>query len=84
VTTIFDSDHYDAEIIVERTGRAQFYVADVAQVLGLATQSVWVYVRRGKIPAPDRYEEDWAPGRKAGTYRAVWTPQQVVDALAHR
>ena len=75
----YDANLFDAQIEVERMGLAQFYVSDLAKALGVAATSVFVMVKRGTAPKPDYF----APN-DYGSPRAVWLPQTVAQALAHR
>jgi hypothetical protein len=79
VSVAFDDDLFDAQVIVERFGRARFNKFDLAELLGLAPNSVWKAVKRGRIPEAHHYEwvTEYYP-------EAVWTFDQVVEIVAAR
>lgn len=77
--TPFDDLLFDAEVIVERAGCAQFTIEDMGALLGLSPKSVWRLVGVGKLQRPNRYE----PLETVGV-RAVWTCAQAAEILAER
>lgn len=82
----YDSDVFDAEVVVERSGCAFFDKDDLSALLGLSPRSLSVIRARDKIPAPDHYRDPdgntkAVPG---GHRRAIWTREQVVQILAKR
>ena len=81
---VYDADLYDAEIQVERTGRACFDKVALASVLGISVKSVNKLKTRGKIPDPDHYEDIVVERGLNGGKRAIWTNAQVAQILAGR
>lgn len=76
----FDSDLFDAEILVERSGHAYFTKEDLAELIGMSVQSIWRMVATGTLPPAAWYED--APGK--GRLRAHWSCAQAAEALARR
>jgi hypothetical protein len=71
----WDSDLFDAEIMVERTGMSVFTSADLAEFLGITPEAMIRRLGRGKLPAPR-----WPSAGFADTHR--WSARQVVGILA--
>lgn len=76
---LWDSDLFDAEILVERMGLAKFTKEDLAKALGVQVKSLRAMYSRGSILAPDHYEKLPVASRIA-----IWTPRQVAFIIANR
>jgi hypothetical protein len=82
----FDDDTFDAELAVERSGHAFFDKVDLADLLGIQASSISPLRARGKIPAPDHYQEPDGRCNDAcgGHRRAIWTAEQAMNVLRGR
>ena len=75
MTTMFDSDQYDVEVIADRLS-GDFNTAAMCEFFGVARTSLVRAVKRGYIPAA-AYTTD--TGRGAPT--SVWTAWQVASIV---
>lgn len=82
----YDPDLFDAGLAVERSPCAVFDKVALAELLGIAPTSLGTLIARGKIPAPDHYQDpDGGYSGGPGAHRrAVWTPEQAAQVLAQR
>lgn len=81
IEATFDDDLFDAEVLVERTGKAKFTAIDIGILAGAPTrnaarQLVLRVRRRGEIPPPA------FPG--GGRLPDVWSKRQVVAIVLGR
>lgn len=76
----WDTELFDCEIVVERTGVGEFDRDTFAAVLGIDPRSISKLMSRGIVPKPYRTEEH----PRHGFPTNIWTPAQVAATMLLR
>jgi hypothetical protein len=75
---IFDDDAFDREVLAERLGGEELDAVALARALGVHRSAVWIYVKRGHLPAPKRRVPC------SGGLKALWSAEQIAGVMLAR